>query len=224
MSKPDGIDIELLPDPVRRGLASSGGLECSQSAVFTVGTELFEEIWHPATLDLLARSYWDYIEKRSFGLIRMREDEKSRVVTSLKIPLLRFREPEFETGEDFGRVTWPIDRGILVASSGRGKGYLRIGVKLNEYLPDGVSGDRRRFTVTSEVANFYPFIRSAGRFARAGTWIYAQTQLRIHIAVTKGFLRSLEGLPSEFIKAGVNDTSGTATGSTDPGTTNLPSP
>jgi hypothetical protein len=201
VSKPDGIDIELLPDPVRRGIASQGGLECSQSAVITVGTELFEEIWQPRTLDLLARSYWQYVEKRSRGLIRMREDDESRVVTSLKVPLLRFQEPEFETGDDFGRVTWPIDRGILVASSGRGQGYLRISVRLDEYLPDGVAGDRRRFTVTSEVANFYPFIRSSGHFARIGTWIYSQTQLRIHIAVTKGFLRSLEGLPLSMAPA-----------------------
>lgn len=186
-----------MPDPVRRGVAHQGGLECSQSAVITVGKDLFEEIWQPRTLDLLARSYWNYIEKRSLGLIRMREDEESRVVRALGVPLLRFRSPEFETGDGFGRVTWPIDRGVLVARDGRGQGYLRISVQLDEHLPDE---GRRRFTVTSEVANFYPFIRSSGRFARAGTWFYSQTQLRFHIVVTKGFLRSLEGLPAEFLK------------------------
>ena len=197
MSRPDGIEIELMPDPVRRGVAHQGGLECAQSAVITVGQDLFRKIWQPSTLDLLARSYWKYIEKRSLGLIRMREDDESRVVRAVGLPLLRFQSPKFETGDDFGRVTWPIDRGVLVARDGRGQGYLRISVELDEHLPDE---GRRRFTVTSEVANFYPFIRSSGRFARAGTWIYSQTQLRFHIAVTKGFLRSLEGLPAEFLK------------------------
>lgn len=197
VSRPDGIEIELMPDPVRRGLASTGGLKCAQSAVITVGADLFEEIWQPDTLDLLAQSYWKYIERRSLGLIRMRKDDESRVVSSLGIHLLRFREPEFATGEDFGEVTWPIDRGVLVARDGRGQGYLKISVKLDDHIH---GEGRKRFTVTSEVANFYPFIRSSGRFARAGTWIYSKTQLRTHIAVTKGFLKSLEGLPSKFVR------------------------
>ncbi len=42
------------------------------------------------------------------------------------------------------------------------------------------------------VANFYPFLRGSGWFARIGSFFYAQTQLRIHVLVTRGFLRSLE--------------------------------
>ncbi len=42
------------------------------------------------------------------------------------------------------------------------------------------------------VANFYPLLRGSGRLARIGAFLYAQTQLRIHVLVTRGYLRSLE--------------------------------
>jgi hypothetical protein len=51
-----------------------------------------------------------------------------------------------------------------------------------------------RLLVSAEVANFYPWLRGAGRFARFGTWLYNQTQMRIHVLVTRGFLRSLAKL------------------------------
>jgi hypothetical protein len=58
------------------------------------------------------------------------------------------------------------------------------------------------FTVTSEVSNFYPWIRGSGWFARLGTWLYSQTQFRVHVWITKGFLRSLADLPAEVIRRG----------------------
>ena len=42
--------------------------------------------------------------------------------------------------------------------------------------------------------NFYPWLRGSGRFARFGAWLYSQTQLRIHVLVCNGFLRSLAAL------------------------------
>ena len=48
--------------------------------------------------------------------------------------------------------------------------------------------------VRLEVRNFYPWLRGSGRFARLGAWIYGQTQLRIHVIVCNGFLRSLARL------------------------------
>ena len=49
-----------------------------------------------------------------------------------------------------------------------------------------------RLRIRASVANFYPFLRGSGWFARIGSWIYSQTQLRIHVLVTRGFLRSLQ--------------------------------
>jgi hypothetical protein len=86
-------------------------------------------------------------------------------------------------------VVWRIERGLLVARAGRGSGMLRIVVSSDE--PEGQTANVR---VRTEVANFYPFIRGSGVFARLGTRVYNATQLRIHVWITKGFLRSLERL------------------------------
>jgi hypothetical protein len=51
--------------------------------------------------------------------------------------------------------------------------------------------DTVRLIARVEVENFYPGIRGRGRFARLGAWIYAQTQLRIHVLVCNAFLRSI---------------------------------
>lgn len=196
------VEIELLPDPVRRGLATSGGVKCAQTAVITVDQEIFDQIWTPSTLDLLARSYWQFIRRRTLGAIHVsyRTESPKVVLFSRHIPLLSFRSPEFQTGGDEASVTWPIERGLLVARAGREKGFLRIAIEHSGQHDDRPG--RQRLVVTSEVSNFYPWIRGSGWFGRLGTWIYSQTQLRTHIWVTKGFLRSLEDLPDEVLKQG----------------------
>ncbi|MCB0830679.1 MAG: hypothetical protein KDB64_07125, partial [Solirubrobacterales bacterium] len=179
---------------------TSGGITCEQEALIKVDRETFEEIWTPSTLELLARSYWDFIRRRTVGLIRIRYAPDSQTVTLLgRIPLLRFRSPEFSTGSEKASIRWPIDRGLLVARDGRGKGFLQIEARRR----DGGDPDFPSLAVTSTVSNFYPWIRGTGRFARLGTWIYSQTQLRIHIAVTRGFLGSLTSIPDEVIRRGV---------------------
>ncbi len=197
-----GVEIDLMPDPVRHGLARSGPIGCAQSALITVDDEIFRQIWTQSTLELLARSYWRFVRRRSLGLIRMSygSDSRSVILISRRIPLLRFHEPEFETGADFGRVNWPIDRGLLVAGEGRGRGYLRMEVRRDSERP--AAEGHQAMIVTSEVVNFYPWLRGTGWFARTGTWIYAQTQLRIHLWVTRGYLRSLADLPSSVISEG----------------------
>jgi hypothetical protein len=110
--------------------------------------------------------------------------------------LLRFRAPEYAFHGDGGTVTWPIDRGLLVASRGRGRGYLRLTVERRASGDDG-RGQEAIAVVTSEVVNFYPMIAS-----RLGRWIYDQTQLRIHVIVTHAFLRSLANLELEESRTG----------------------
>lgn len=196
------VEIDLMPDPVRHGLAPTGPIGCAQTALITVEDDLFDQLWTPSTLELLARSYWRFIRKRSLGLIRMSYGPDSRSVNLLtpRIPLLRFHEPEFETGPEFGLVRWPIDRGLLVAGEGRGNGYLKIEVRRDSARP--ARQGHQAMTVTSEVINFYPRLRGTGWFARTGTWIYSQTQLRIHLWVIRGYLRSLADLPSSVIREG----------------------
>ncbi|MCB0828403.1 MAG: hypothetical protein KDB62_06315 [Solirubrobacterales bacterium] len=201
-------EIELLPDPVRRGIAAEGPVQCAQSALLTVDGEALEQIWTPSTLELLARSYWRFLNRRTFGAVRViyAPESRSVVLFSSRVPLLRFGAPRFSTGADAGVVEWPIEAGLLVARAGRRRGYLRIEVRRRD-RPGTDAGDRGRtgpesVLITSEVANFYPWIRGSGPFARLGTWIYSQTQLRAHIWITRGFLRSLSGLTDEALSAG----------------------
>jgi len=189
-----------MPDPVRTGLPATGGVTCEQEALVTVDSGTLEAIWTTSTLELLARSYWEYIRRRTLGAVRVTYSPAGPAVKLFgRIPLLAFRPPVFTTGADRASVEWPIDRGILVARNGRGRGFLRIAA---EREPGG--GDEGRLRVSSSVSNFYPWLRGTGRFARLGTWLYSRTQLRVHIAVTRGFLRSLDELPDEALRAGVD--------------------
>jgi hypothetical protein len=181
--------VEVLPDPEEGPVTPSGPLSSVQEAEVTMSAERLDQLWRPDMLERLARAYWRYLERISLGLLRIGYGPTGRFVVLgwRRFVLLRFRPPVYDVGPGFGRVTWPIERGVLVAGAGRGRGYLRIDVRR---LDDG--GDQARVRVRAAVANFYPFLRGTGWFARIGAFIYAQTQLRIHVLVTRGFLRSLE--------------------------------
>lgn len=203
--------VELLPEKDSTPVAPDGAVDSTQEANVTLPPDVLDELWKREYLERLARSYWRFLNKISLGLIRVVYAEGSRTVVLLsrRLPLLRFHAPEYDTDASEGCVTWRIDRGLLVAKQGRGQGFLRIAV---DKLPDP-----GRLHLSVSVQNFYPFIRGSGRFARFGSWLYGQTQVRIHRIVTFGFLRSLARLdfpPSEVgaltgeIDAGEGDTGG----------------
>ena len=178
------------------GHSENGSTGSRQVAEVTVPRAELEKIWSPEHLESLARTYWSFLSRFSLGLIRVLYSEDSREVVFLRRPfvLLRFHKPEYEFNADGGTVTWPINRGILVARHGRGRGFLRLSVQ-RQPAADGA----REVTlqVSSEVVNFYPTI--ADRFSR---WLYEQTQLRIHVIVTHAFLRSLANLELEPSRVG----------------------
>lgn len=197
------IRVEVRPDPERR-IAASGGITCVQSAEITTDPDTFEQLWTPSTLELLARFYWRFVERRTRGAIRVAYKPDAQTVTLARprIGLIEFRPPEFHSDPDRAWVQWPIERGLLVARDGRGKGYLRIeAVRDDEGTEDGTD---RKVLVSSIVSNFYPWIRGSGRFARLGARIYSQTQLRVHIAITNGFLEALVRVPDEVIRQGTD--------------------
>jgi hypothetical protein len=174
---------------------ATGAVASAQEAEVTLPRELLDQLWSPEYLERLARSYWRYLNRVTLGLIRVvyGADYRAVVLLSRRLPLLRFHAPAYETGPAWGQVTWPIDRGLLVARRGRGQGFLRIGVSRPQ--EDTVR-------VRLEVRNFYPLLRGSGRFARLGAWLYSQTQLRIHVLVCNGFLRSLARLELPPSKVG----------------------
>jgi hypothetical protein len=163
-----------------------------QEAELTLPRKELDRIWNPEYLERLARTYWRWLSKISLGLLRVVYSPDSRRIVFLIPPftLLRFHAPEYETEPNCGTVTWRIERGLLVAPSGRGNGWLRITVM----RPPDADGDEVTARVSSEVANFYPALGGWGWFAKIGARIYRATQLRIHVIVTNGFLRSLARL------------------------------
>jgi hypothetical protein len=168
--------------------AGTGAVRSVQAADVYMPEERLREIWSPPHLERLARTYWRFLSRVTLGLIRVRYTERERFVVLLlpALKLLTFRAPEYEMDETRGIVRWRIARGLLVARAGRGKdGYLQIDVR----RCPSEDPTRGRLHVEVEVANFYPSIASA-----IGRWFYKETQSRIHVIVTHGFLRSLARL------------------------------
>ena len=178
------------------GYSENGALGSRQVAEVTVPRAELEKLWSPEYLERLARTYWSFLSRFSLGLIRVLYSDDSREVILLTRPfvLLRFKKPEYEIDADGGSVTWPIDRGVLVAKRGRGRGFLRLGVRREPVADDA---DEVTLLVSSEVVNFYPTIATG-----LSGWIYEQTQLRIHVIVTHAFLRSLANLDLEPSRVG----------------------
>lgn len=165
------------------------GAVCSvQAADLVMPEEHADALWSPRQLENLARTYWRFLTRVTLGLIRVKYTEGERLVCVLFRPivLLHFRAPEYELNATRGIVRWRVDRGMLVSRAGRsGDGFLEIDV---QRCPSDEPG-KARLHVEVEVANFYPAIAS-----RLGRWLYENTQSRIHVIVTHGFLRSLAKL------------------------------
>jgi hypothetical protein len=178
------------------GYSENGALGSRQVAEVTLPRHELEKIWSPEHLERLARTYWSFLSRFSLGLIRVLYSEDSRDVVFLRRPfvLLRFHKPEYHFNAEGGTVTWPINRGVLVARRGRGRGFLRLSVHRKPAADDT---DEVTVVVSSEVVNFYPTIAT-----RFGRWIYEQTQLRIHVIVTHAFLRSIANLELEPSRVG----------------------
>ena len=188
----DPVEVRLVSrqaDPV----PWSGPVRSLQEADVELPAELLEQLWKPEYLERLAHSYWTYLRRISLGLLRVVYEPTARTVVLVSKPLnlLRFRRPEYVTPPGMGQVTWPIERGVLVAKSGRGRGYLRItgAAPRRRPAPDAPrSGSARRSRTSTRC------FASAGRWPALGARFYNATQLRIHVWVTNGFLRSLARL------------------------------
>jgi hypothetical protein len=220
---PTPASVRLLRSEGLERVPDTGAVASVQEAVVTLPRSLLDQLWSPEYLERLARAYWRHVTRASLGVIRIvyERDARAAVLISRRLPLLRFHAPEYEASADRGRVTWRIERGLLVARAGRGQGFLRISISRPRETPAAGAGPRAgaesrpgaerwpgegpgpgagpqareaRVQVRMEVRNFYPWLRGSGRFARFGAWLYGQTQLRIHVLVCNSFLRSLARL------------------------------
>jgi hypothetical protein len=174
----------------------TGAVRSVQKADLVIAESALREIWTPAHLERLARTYWRFLTRVTLGLVRIRYSERERSVVLLARPLklLTFLAPEYEMNRERGLVRWRIARGLLVSRQGRnGRGYLQIEVRRRA----GEDPDHARLHVEVEVANFYPSI--ASKLSRR---LYNATQSRIHVIVTHAFLRSLARLDLAESKVG----------------------
>ncbi len=182
----------VIRDPAEHTVMDEhGAVRSTQAAEISLPAADLEEIWTPMYLERLARTYWRYLSRATLGLIRVVYTPTERMVVFIARPfvLLRFRAPEYELEPERGIVRWRIRDGILVASEGHERdGFLEIDVRRCAVPEPG----RAMLHVEVEIASFYPAI--ALRIAR---WVYANTQSRIHVLVTHGFLRSLDRLELE---------------------------
>jgi hypothetical protein len=182
----------VIRDPPRHtSFDEHGAVRSVQAADLTMPVAALDGIWSPMHLERLARTYWKYLSRVTLGLIRVDYTPTERYLVLIARPfvLLRFRAPEYSMDGSRGIVRWRIRDGILVASEGHeGDGFLEIDVRRGPAQEPG----RATLHVEVEIAYFYPAI--AFRIAR---WVYANTQSRIHVLVTHGFLRSLEDLELE---------------------------
>ncbi len=188
--------VKILDVPAS-GSAPDGSVSTKQEAEVTLPRSELDKIWTPEYLERLARTYWRFLTRVSLGLLRVLYTEEGREIAVIGRPLvlLTFHKPEYDAEADCGTVTWRIKKGLLVAPTGRTKGFLRLTVKRPPADGDEHPGtDLITGTVTSEVANFYPLIAGWGWFSRIGRRLYRITQLRIHVVVTHAFLRSLARL------------------------------
>jgi hypothetical protein len=175
---------------------ATGAVRSVQTADLVIAEDALREIWTPAHLERLARTYWRFLTRVTLGLVRVHYTETRRSVVLLTPPLrlLTFQAPEYEIDPTRGLVRWRIERGLLVSRRGRhGRGYLQIEVRRS----GGEDPAHARLHVEVEVANFYPSI--ASRLSRP---VYNATQSRIHVIVTYGFLRSLARLDLDESRVG----------------------
>jgi hypothetical protein len=165
----------------------SGAVRSIQAANIDMPVAELDQIWDATNLERLARTYWWYLSRISLGLIRVHYSytERSVVVLGKPLVLLRFHPPEYQMTADRGIVRWRIRDGLLVAR--KDDGHLEIDVRRSESERPGYA----RAHVEVEVASFYPAL------ARPFRWLYTQTQSRIHVIVTHGFLRHLARLELE---------------------------
>ncbi|HEY7150634.1 MAG TPA: hypothetical protein VH391_03040 [Solirubrobacterales bacterium] len=187
----------------REKAAARGPVASVHESELLVTEEYLQRVLSMEVLRQISAAYWRFLRRISLGLLRKHAESthESLVVVLPRAALLRFQSPRYQEGSDSAAVTWPIDRGLLVAPEGRGRGSLRISL---QRVPSSPRRPRQaRVLMRMEVVGYYPWCRGRGWFAPVGTWLYAHTQAEVHRLVLRGFMRSLAGLELPSAPAGV---------------------
>jgi hypothetical protein len=89
---------------------ATGAVRSVQTADLVLEERALQEIWTPAHLERLARTYWRFLTRVTLGLVRVRytPEERSVVLLGPPLRLLTFRAPEYEMDPARGMVRWRI--------------------------------------------------------------------------------------------------------------------
>src|SRR5262245_45175391 len=107
----------IIADPEQHTVMDEGGAVRSIQAAYVEMPEAeLDELWQPANLERLARTYWKYLSRVTLGIIRVTytEDERAVVLIAHPFVLLRFTAPEYDFSPSRGIVRWRIQDGLLV--------------------------------------------------------------------------------------------------------------
>ncbi len=180
--------------------ASDGAVRSVQTAELSLPAARLDDLWTPANLENLGRTYWRFLSHVTLGLVRVIYGQRERrvVLVGRPLTLLRFDSPEYVLEAEHGTVRWRIRDGLLVARAGRGSGFLALDV-----CREPQTEDLAKLRIEVEVANFYPAI--AAEFSMP---VYMATQAFVHVLVTHAFLRSLAKLELAESKVGALSTMG----------------
>lgn len=160
----------------------TGAVRSTQAVAVLVAREALVGITGAAGMEWLGRTYWSFLRRVTLGLVRTRAPERSPTLMVGPLRLMSFGAPEYDARPGRARVRWRIEHGLLVALAGRdGQGHLQLGLRRG---PDA-GGERSWLELEVEVAGFHPAL------ARLSRRLYEQTQARVHVRVTRSFLRSL---------------------------------
>jgi hypothetical protein len=167
-------------------IAADGAVHSAQTAELSLSAGRLDQLWTPANLENLGRTYWRFLSRVTLGLVRVvyAHGERRVVLIGRPLTLLRFDSPEYVLEAEHGKVRWRIRDGMLVARAGRGSGFLALDV-----CRERQTEDLAKLRIEVEVANFYPSI--AAEFSMP---VYLATQAFVHVLVTHAFLRSLAKL------------------------------
>ena len=133
-------------DVPRSDYARTAASAAKQEAEVTLPRAELDRIWSPEYLERLARTYWRFLTRISLGLLRVLYTDDSREVVVLTPAVRAAALPQARVRDeaDCGTVTWRIERGLLVAPSGRGDGYLRLTVERRPRTTAAGRGHRAR--------------------------------------------------------------------------------